>query len=381
MPLRRSLLKVIQSDRHIQGYTHSFYRYPAATSPELVREVLLRYSEPGDWVLDPFMGGGTSVVEALAHGRRAVGLDVNPLAVFVARAKTTLLTGRDQSAICDWVKDQPFGRVDSGTVIDPRAIGLPTGLRRPLEAALSSLAEMDNGRQRSFAKCSLLRTSQWALETRDKVPSVSALHEKLSDFVEAMMDGLEELVLAARDSGVTRRHLPGRRLLLRGRAEEADLHKRLNGFSGKLRLVVTSPPYPGVHVLYHRWQIRSRRETGAPYWIAGSRDGLTPSYYTMGGRTAIGLERYFSRLTEAYAAIRRLLTDDALVVQLVGFSSPDEQLPRYLAAMRAAGYRSAKPTGYRTGELMRRVPNRRWYARDRDLNGSREHLLFHAPSD
>lgn len=33
-------------------------------------------------------------------------------------------------------------------------------------------------------------------------------------------------------------------------------------------LILTSPPYPGVHVLYHRWQVQGRKETPAPFWIA-----------------------------------------------------------------------------------------------------------------
>ena len=41
----------------------------------------------------------------------------------------------------------------------------------------------------------------------------------------------------------------------------------------KPKLVLTSPPYPGVYVNYHRWKLRGRREIPAPYWIAGREDG------------------------------------------------------------------------------------------------------------
>ena len=44
-------------------------------------------AEPGDWVLDPFCGGGTVLVEARLSGRRAWGRDLNPLAVDVCRVK------------------------------------------------------------------------------------------------------------------------------------------------------------------------------------------------------------------------------------------------------------------------------------------------------
>jgi adenine-specific DNA methylase len=46
------------------------------------------YSEPGQTILDPFCGSGTVAVEALAAGRGAINVDIDPVAVFVTRAKT-----------------------------------------------------------------------------------------------------------------------------------------------------------------------------------------------------------------------------------------------------------------------------------------------------
>ena len=69
----------------ISGLTHQFYRYPARFSPRFVRTAIEEFSSPGDTVLDPYMGGGTTIVEAYANGRQAIGNDVNSLAVFVAR--------------------------------------------------------------------------------------------------------------------------------------------------------------------------------------------------------------------------------------------------------------------------------------------------------
>jgi hypothetical protein len=48
-------------------------------------------SAPGATVLDPFCGSGTVLVEALIAGRRAIGTDLNPLAVMLARTKTSVL--------------------------------------------------------------------------------------------------------------------------------------------------------------------------------------------------------------------------------------------------------------------------------------------------
>lgn len=67
--------------------THYLFRYPAKFHPPAVRALLDRYTSPGDLVLDPFCGSGTLLVEAGVAGRHAVGTDIDPVAVFVARAK------------------------------------------------------------------------------------------------------------------------------------------------------------------------------------------------------------------------------------------------------------------------------------------------------
>ncbi len=56
-------------------------KYRGNCSPYVVRNLLLRYSKKGDWVLDQFAGGGTSLVEAKLLGRNAIGTDINSAAL------------------------------------------------------------------------------------------------------------------------------------------------------------------------------------------------------------------------------------------------------------------------------------------------------------
>ncbi|MEM1696626.1 MAG: DNA methyltransferase [Desulfurococcaceae archaeon] len=42
--------------------THGLYMYPAKFIPQVVRYAVEKYTEPGDWVFDPFAGYGTVVV-------------------------------------------------------------------------------------------------------------------------------------------------------------------------------------------------------------------------------------------------------------------------------------------------------------------------------
>ncbi len=68
--------------------THYLFRYPAKFHPPVARSLIEQFSEPGDWVLDPFCGSGTLLVEAAICGRNAIGTDYDPVAVFVSDIKT-----------------------------------------------------------------------------------------------------------------------------------------------------------------------------------------------------------------------------------------------------------------------------------------------------
>ena len=58
--------------------------YRGDWSPYVPRNLILRYSNPGDWVLDQFMGSGTTLVEAKLLNRNAYGIDINSQAVSIA---------------------------------------------------------------------------------------------------------------------------------------------------------------------------------------------------------------------------------------------------------------------------------------------------------
>jgi DNA modification methylase len=64
--------------------THSG-NYRGNWSPFIPRNLLLRYTKPGDLVLDQMVGSGTTLVECKLLGRRAIGVDINPDAIMVTR--------------------------------------------------------------------------------------------------------------------------------------------------------------------------------------------------------------------------------------------------------------------------------------------------------
>ena len=77
-----------------RALTHGIHKFPAKFFPELPRWIIKRYSQEGDLVLDPFMGSGTTNLEASILGRHSIGVDVDPLARTIAKVKTTVLNER-----------------------------------------------------------------------------------------------------------------------------------------------------------------------------------------------------------------------------------------------------------------------------------------------
>jgi adenine-specific DNA-methyltransferase len=61
--------------------------HPCQFPVELIERLVLSLTNEGDWVLDPFLGTGTSVIAAIRHGRRGVGAEVVPRYVEIARQR------------------------------------------------------------------------------------------------------------------------------------------------------------------------------------------------------------------------------------------------------------------------------------------------------
>lgn len=366
------------STARTSGSTHGVYRYPARFHPQIAREIICRFSAYGDWILDPFMGGGTSVVEGLSLGRQVVGSDVNSLAQFISDVRTRPLSSADMCEVRLWARTvaSRLSMRDLSWVPRPMIINLP----REAEIFLSGAIELSRGmvpRRRNFARAVLLRLGQLTLDCRDfNVPCRTELGRKLVLLVEEIASGLDELVELCCRAGVSKKSITTRRLLLHRNAVGLEKDRRLRSTIGRPRLVLTSPPYPAVHVLYHRWQYRGRRETPAPYWIANVADGFGPKYYCGGSRTPTGLRKYFNMIVDAFSSIARVMHPEGRVVQIVGFSDVKSQMPAYLGAMEQAGFEDIRQTELGGEFFARRVPNRKWYAEIKGANDASTEFLF-----
>jgi DNA modification methylase len=372
----------------VAGLTHTFYRYPARFSPQFVRAALHHFSDPGDLVLDPYMGGGTTIVEAHAAGRTVVGCDLNSLAVFVTRAKVTPLNKHEIKDVENWARNV-IPTLSYRTMSDElaelvcpvrtRNLSLPRArpTKKFIALALLSVKALPSEMCQGFARAVLLNAAQWALNNRKTAPSLNQLRSRVTSACDEMLKGLAELDL--RSATGKGEPIP---TLIHGTAEALPL-KTPFVEGKKAKLVVTSPPYPGIHLLYHRWQVDGRKESPAPYWIANCLDGKGAAFYNFASRQEHYIDNYFSESLRTLRAIRRVLTDDAFMVQMIAFSNPRLHLPRYLLNMHEAGFqevRTAVSGDYTKAfkRIWRSVPRRAWYAAQKGTtNSSREVVLIH----
>jgi site-specific DNA-methyltransferase (cytosine-N4-specific) len=75
-----------------QYLTHKYHSYPARFIPQIPKTVINSFLSPTDRskvVLDPFVGSGTTCVEARLANKNTIGIDINPLAVLIAKSKCT----------------------------------------------------------------------------------------------------------------------------------------------------------------------------------------------------------------------------------------------------------------------------------------------------
>jgi len=95
--LYSKLIKYNQTRSINQYLTHWFYPYKGKFHPQMIR-ALINYSgaKPGDLVLDPYIGSGTTCLEAQVLGIDSIGTDVSPVCALISKVKTQSVEVLDQ---------------------------------------------------------------------------------------------------------------------------------------------------------------------------------------------------------------------------------------------------------------------------------------------
>jgi hypothetical protein len=123
-----------------QRQAHSIHEvsYRACFKPQLPEFFIERLTDPGDGVYDPFMGRGTTLVQAALMGRRPMGNDINPLSVLLTRPRLRPPTLSEVARRLDeieWSDASDEGDTEQGELLaffSPRTLRQISVLRRRL---------------------------------------------------------------------------------------------------------------------------------------------------------------------------------------------------------------------------------------------------------
>ena len=114
-----TLVKLLGDDldfhRQSSNYaTHNFHSFPAKFPPQLPSKFILSLTREGETVLDPMMGSGTTILEALLTERRAIGFDIDPLAIRIASVKTANIKTDKLMLQCNAILQKARNQLEHG---------------------------------------------------------------------------------------------------------------------------------------------------------------------------------------------------------------------------------------------------------------------------
>jgi len=376
-----SIKKAAKRSTYALEFTHSLYRYPASMSPHIAREIILATTKPGDTVLDPFCGGGTTAIEALAHGRRAICSDINPLACFVTRAKAQPINEKSIKCFENWIFEsekifmnwrsiKPIPLITaSGKKLFPKSHAL-------MWCLMDEAKKLSDTSARRMAMLFVLRVCQLCLDCRKFSPNPWTIQSTFRWLAKRASNRIHLYNYSCNQWENDIDLYSNLRVI---NSSVSSLYTRLKNTNPRIKLILTSPPYPGVHILYNKWQIHGRKEVKLPYYLLGLQDGHPESYFTFGSRKESDNNFYFSKVEQAFAILHKIIDRDTIIAQIISFTNPKKQLYRYRKLMKNANFDEIfLNSSHRL--LSRIVPNRRWY--NEAIKGdtdAREYLLFHRP--
>jgi SAM-dependent methyltransferase len=306
-----------------RAHVHGFHVYPARAHPVTARRLVEGFVPPGGTVLDPFCGSGTVLVEAMLAGRAAIGTDLNPIAVMLARAKTFPRSPERTAALVTAARGvaeyaEARRRAKAGAthrlpredvaVFAPHVLleldGLRAGIakappetRPELSLVLSSILVKLSGRRGD--------TSDASVEKRIGAGYASKLFVKKTEELARRFDAFFGLL--------EKRALPRARVY----EDDATLLKKVEDAS--VDAIITSPPYVGTYDYLTHHELRMRWLGLDARKLARGEIGARRNYEKLSPRDAmVGWERELADLFRAFA---RVLKPDAPLVLLIADSA------------------------------------------------------------
>jgi hypothetical protein len=317
-----------EDEDRARAHVHGFHTYPARMHPDTAASLVRSFAPAGGRVLDPFCGSGTVLVEGMILGRDVIGTDLNPLAIMLARWKTsppseaesvTLLeTARRAAAHADARRKQRAGATRRYGDADVAAFaphvlleldslrafiaGLPHSEARTRDALLLVLSSI------------LVKVSRKTSDTTERAPDVPEPR---------IAAGYTARLLVKKTEEVTRRAAELVSLLPQPRPRAIviadDATQLTTGTKDSVDAIITSPPYAATYDYLAQHELRLRWLGLDAQALEAGELGARRRYQAMDPAAA---ERaWTSELTRFLNAAGRVVKKGAPVVLLMADSA------------------------------------------------------------
>ena len=233
---------------------HSIHQYTAKLIPFIPRYFIEKYTKEGNIIFDPFCGSGTTLLEAKILNRKAIGIDINPLATLISEVKTTSLNIRQLNLAIKLVKEN---LKDCNGRIDVEFPNIDYWFSKGVQNELSEIkfcVENLNGKfngsiYRFLLACfsSVIRKSSYADARMAKTYKSKRVVEKIkAGWIPKPLNDFEDIISknCKKIKSLSENHIYPNNCIIavQGDARETKKilkHKGIN----KVDFIITSPPY------------------------------------------------------------------------------------------------------------------------------------------
>lgn len=314
------------SDDDTRFLTHDLHPYPAKFIPQIPGNLISRLSSRGELVVDPFGGSGTTALEAVRMGRRALSIDANPVATLIGKVKTVRLDRRSANELhvihgslraeLQSLPHDPVSLIERCGEYAPKIANrekwFPDTSYGELALIRYRMHDLESQAARDIALLALSRTvlsvSFQDSETRYKsVPRLIPQGEAIRRFIKEF-DAVVKAVVS--NESVTRYGIA--EFIS---ADNRDLPHSV-AVPNSADLVITSPPYGNAtdYHLYHRFRL---------LWLGF--DPVSLGHIEIGShlrhqREKSGFNSYLADMLKSLSAIQKLLKPSRYAVFVIGDS-------------------------------------------------------------
>ncbi len=305
-----TITEIANSPRRDRGATRAIYSYPAKFQAHLPAELIRLFTAPGELVVDPYSGGGTTGLEAFVLGRPFFGVDLSPFACLVARVKTTRLA---ETLVADALDLCLAARAPRAILDEDDILCLGAPIAAEIAALAGGTDAVADPAARDLLRLALIHAVKIAGRRDFDADTIMPLFRQRALFI-------GDAVAALPDGPATPRFRCGSNYALPELAE------------GAARVVVTSPPYKDLDVEYGLLQIQrprlGRSKRSRVIWRLLGVDEVRPPVLC-GGRG----DSYWETLKPSLREIRRVLAKGAAAFFWTGFktASDEERFQDHLA--------------------------------------------------